>query len=122
MIFSENIGSQLSMDDTSLSHYEFHTIVTNKSAIGKKGALVAIVKQTNKTVIAELQRILAAKRHTVTQITLDLAPTIELIAKRRFPNVVIVSASFHVQKLAADAVQELQIKYRCEAIEQENSD
>ena len=32
------------MDETSLSQGELYTIVTNKSAKGKKGALVAMIK------------------------------------------------------------------------------
>lgn len=41
LLFPENIGPHLSMDESSLSHGELYTIVTNKSAKGKKGALVA---------------------------------------------------------------------------------
>lgn len=111
------------MDETSLSQGELYTIVTNKEARGRKGALVAIVKGTvSKTVISVLQRVSEKLRHRVKEITIDLAPTMELIAKRSFPKAVIVSDRFHVQKLAADAVQELRIKYRWEAIDQENAE
>jgi len=37
----------LSIDETSLSQSELYTIVTNKSAKGKKGVLVAIIKGVN---------------------------------------------------------------------------
>ncbi len=37
MIFSENIGPFLSIDETSLSNGELYTIVTNKDAKGQKG-------------------------------------------------------------------------------------
>jgi len=123
LLFPQNIGPYLSMDETSLSQGELYTIITNKEAKGKKGALVAIVKGTvSKTVIAVLQRVLEKTRNSVEEITIDLAPTMELIAKRSFPKAVIVSDRFHVQKLAADAVQELRIKYRWEAIDQENAE
>jgi len=123
LLFPENIGPYLSMDETSLSQGELYTIITNKEAKGKKGALVAIVKGTvSKTVIAVLQRVLEKTRNSVAEITIDLAPTMELIAKQSFPKAVIVSDRFHVQKLAADAVQELRIKYRWEAINQENAE
>ncbi len=46
----------------------------------------------------------------------------KLIARRSFPKAIIVSDRFHVQKLASDAVQEQRIKYRWEAIEQENQE
>lgn len=111
------------MDETSLSQGELYTIVTNKEAKGKKGALVAIVKGTvSKTVISVLQRLPEDIRDRVKEITIDLAPTMELIARRSFRKAIIVSDRFHVQKLASDAVQELRIKYRWEAIDQENSE
>jgi len=123
LLFPQNIGPYLSMDETSLSQGELYTLVTNKEGKGKKGTLVAIVKGTvSKTVIAVLQRVSEELRNSVVEITIDLAPTMELIAKRSFPNAVIVSDRFHVQKLAADAVQELRIKYRWEAIDQENAE
>lgn len=109
------------MDETSLSRGELYTIVTNKAAKGRKGAIVAMVKGTvSKVVIEALQKIPEVLRNQVEEITIDLAPTMELIAKRTFPKAVIVSDRFHVQKLASDAVQELRIMYRWEAIEQEN--
>jgi len=123
LLFPENLGSFLSMDETSLSQGELYTIVTNKAAKGKKGSLVAMVKGTvSKTVISILQKIPQEKRNKVKEITIDLAPTMELIAKRSFPKATIVSDRFHVQKLASDAVQELRIKYRWEAIDQENKE
>lgn len=84
---------------------------------------MAIIKGTvSNTIIAALRQIPDKIRNTVTEITIDLAPTMELITKRSFSKAVIVSDRFHVQKLASDAVQELRIKYRWQAIEQENSE
>lgn len=121
LLFPENIGPNLSMDETSLSRGELYTIITNKDAKGKKGALVAMVKGTvSQNVISILERIPEYIRNEVKEITIDLAPTMKLIAKRSFPNALIVSDRFHVQKLASDALQELRIKYRWEAIDQEN--
>jgi hypothetical protein len=37
LIFPENIGKRLSIDETSLSNGELYTILTNKAAKGKKG-------------------------------------------------------------------------------------
>jgi transposase len=123
LLFPDNIGPFLSMDETSLSQGELYTIVTNKEAKGKKGSLVAIVKGTvSEVVISILQKIPKKIREQVKEITIDLAPTMKLIAKRSFPKATIVSDRFHVQKLAYDAVQELRIKYRWEAIDQENKE
>lgn len=123
MLFPENIGKHLSMDETSLSRGELYTILTNKESKGKKGSIVAMVKGTvSQNVIAVLKKIPEDIRDQVKEITIDLAPTMELIAKRSFSKAIIVSDRFHVQKLSSDAVQELRIKHRWEAIDQENNE
>lgn len=45
----------------------------------------------------------------------------KLIVKRCFPKAVQVTDRFHVQKLALDALQDMRIKHRWEAIDQENN-
>ncbi len=44
LLFPENMGEYLSTDETSLSQGELYTILTNKSAKGHKGALIAMIK------------------------------------------------------------------------------
>lgn len=123
ILFPENIGSSLSIDETSLSQGELYTVITNKAAKGKKGALVAMIKGTNSDFVRQiLQKIPLKMRSQVTEITLDMAPTMEKIARYSFPEAKLVTDRFHVQKLCYDAVQELRIKYRWEAIEQENKE
>lgn len=56
----------------------------------------------------------------VKEITLDMAGNMGLIAKKCFPNAVRVTDRFHVQKLASEALQEIRIKYRWQAIDLEN--
>jgi hypothetical protein len=46
LLFPENMGEYLSIDETSLSQGELYTILTNKSAKGRKGALIAMIKGT----------------------------------------------------------------------------
>lgn len=123
LLFEENMGEYLSIDETSLSQGELYTVVTNKSARGKKGALVAIVKGTvSDRVIEILQKIPKHKRNKVKEVTLDLAPTMERIVSRSFPKARLVSDRFHVQQLATDAVQQLRVEYRWQAIDQENKE
>jgi hypothetical protein len=51
---SENIGKRLSID---LSNGELYTILTNKAAKGKKGAIVAMIAGTKaQTVIAIIEK------------------------------------------------------------------
>ena len=120
LVFPENIGSQLSIDETSLSNGELYTIVTNKSAKGKKGALVAIVEGTSsEKVIEVLERIPEEKLHQVEEVTLDMADSMRKIVRRCFPKATRVIDRFHVQKLAYDAIQEMRIKHRWNAINEE---
>ena len=72
------------------------------------------------TVIAVIEKISLKKRNLVTEITLDMAGNMGLIAKKCFSNATRVTDRFHVQKLATEALQEIRIKYRWQAIDQEN--
>ncbi len=120
-MFEHNLGPRLSIDETSLSHGELYTIITNKEAKGKKGTLVAIIEGTkSEVVIPFIQKLSLRKRNKVEEITLDLAGNMALIAKKCFPNAVQVIDRFHVQQLASEALQELRIKYRWEALDAEN--
>jgi len=42
LIFPQNIGPYLSIDETALSKGELYTIITNKRAKGKKASIVGI--------------------------------------------------------------------------------
>jgi transposase len=106
-LFAENIGSYLSLDKTAFFNGDLYTIVTNKEAKGKKGALVAMVKGTKADAVIEiLHKIPLEQRNKVKEITLDMAGNMGLIVKKSFPNAVLVIDRFHVQKLALDAMQE----------------
>ena len=122
MLFPGNIGPRLSLDETSLSNGELYTILTNKAAMGQKGVLVAMIKGTKaETVIDVLKRIPKRLRQRVEEITLDMAGSMNLIAKRCFPMVKLVIDRFHVQKPAYDALQEMRIAHRWDAINEETN-
>lgn len=123
ILYPDNIGPFLSIDETALSQGELYTVITNKEAKGKKGALFAMIKGTNSdNVRSVLEKIPLRKREVVREITLDMAPNMEKIARFSFPNANLVTDRFHVQKLAYEAVQEMRIHYRWQAIEQENAE
>jgi transposase len=71
-------------------------------------------------VIKILHKIPLKHRKKVTEVTLDMAGNMGLIVKKSFPNATLVIDCFHVQKLAMDALQEIRIKHRWEAIDTEN--
>lgn len=121
LLYPQNIGSFLSIDETALSQGELYTIITNKKARGKKGALVGIFRGTRaEPIINQLLKLPPSVRNKVQEITLDMAHTMKHIAKTCFPKATQVTDRFHVQKLAIEALQELRIKYRWNAIDQEN--
>ena len=120
LVFPENIGAKLSIDETSLSNGELYTIVTNKAAKGQKGALVAIVEGTSsEKVIEVLEKIPEEKLNQVEEVTLDMADSMRKIVRRCFPKARRVIDRFHVQKLAYDALQEMRIAHRWDAINEE---
>ena len=117
------MGKYLSLDETSLSNGELYTILTNKSAKGKKGAIIAIIKGTKALeIIAILRKIPESTRNIVKEITVDMAGSMNLIAKKCFLKTEIVTDRFHVQKLASEAIQEERIRLRWKIIDQENND
>ncbi|HEV7379248.1 MAG TPA: transposase [Dyadobacter sp.] len=121
LLFPENIGSHLSIDETSLSRGELYTILTNKAAKGGRGSIVAIVAGTKaETVIEVIRKLPEVQRKKVTEITLDMAGSMSMIAKHCFPRAVRVTDRFHVQRLATEALQEMRIKLRWEALDLEN--
>ncbi len=115
------MGPYLSIDETALSKGELYTIITNKKAKGKKGALVAIIAGTKaESIIEQLLKIPSSQRNKVKEITLDMAHSMKLIVQKCFPKAIQVTDRFHVQKLAIEALQKLRIKHRWEAIDYEN--
>jgi transposase len=121
LLFPDNIGPSLSIDETALSNGELYTIITNKEAKGGKKAIVAMLKGTQaEQIMAVLERIPVRKRNKVKEVTMDMAANMIKAIRRCFNKAIRVIDRFHVQKLAYDAVQEARIKYRWEALEAEN--
>lgn len=121
VLFPENIDPHLSLDETALTYDELYTILTNKQAKGKKGSIVAIIKRTMASdVIDVLNRINYSKRLKVKEVTIDMAANMEMIVRRAFPKATLVTDRFHVQKLATEALQDIRVAHRWEAIGQEN--
>jgi len=122
ILFPDNIGKHISIDETSLSQGELYTIVTNKAGKGRKGTLIAMIKGTKaEDVIAILKKIPQKSRSKVEEITLDMAGSMNQIARKCFPQAVKVIDRFHVQKLAYDALQEMRIAHRWDAINEETN-
>ena len=72
-------------------------------------------------IIEVLKKIPDRSRRQVEEVTLDMAANMNLVVQRCFREAKRVTDRFHVQKLACDAVQEIRIKYRWEALDEENA-
>ena len=121
LVFPENVGPNMSIDETALSDGELYTVLTNKDAHGQKGALAAIVAGTKAETVREaLEHIPKEKRDLVTEITMDLSPSMKNIATLMFRNTKRTIDRFHVQKLALEAIQEMRIGHRWEALKAEH--
>jgi transposase len=119
-VFPGTTGEYLSIDETALSDGELYTIVTNRAAKGKKGAIVAIVEGTaSDSIIEVLMKIPEGERDRVREVTPDLSGSMRKIVCRCFPKAIRVIDRFHVQQLAYDALQEIRIAHRREAINEE---
>ena len=122
ILFPGNIGTRLSIDETALTNGELYTVVTNKAGKGKKGSLVAMIEGTEAgKVIEVLDKIPEEERNMVEEITLDMAGSMRKIVRSCFPKASRVIDRFHVQKLAYDALQEIRIKHRWDAINEETN-
>ena len=123
LLFDENLGESLSIDETCLSSGEVYTFLTNKAGKGGRGTLVAVVRGTKgEDVIRVLEKIDFSKRKTVKEITLDLSSSMMIIARTVFSKALITSDRFHVQKLYYDALDDMRIAYRWMARDRENEE
>lgn len=116
----ENLGDILCIDETAPSNGELYTVVTNRASRGGKGSLVAIIRGVSADAVTEaLMRIDRDRRLTVREITMDMPNSMRLIARRCFPNAMRTIDRFHIQKLASEALQEMRIAHRWDAIRAE---
>lgn len=123
LLFPDNIGPRVAIDESSLSNGELYTFVTNRDARTRERSLIAVVAGTKaEEVVAVLKRIDEERRCAVEEVTLDLSDSMRKIVRTAFPKASRVIDRFHVQKLACEAVQELRVKHRWDAIQQANDE
>lgn len=121
ILYEKNIGPYVGLDETSLSRGELYTILINKQAKGKAGSIIAMIKGTDVSTVSKvLLQLSRRRRFQVREITLDMAPNMQQIVKTCFPAAKQVIDRFHVQQLASEAVQEMRVKERWKAIDEES--
>lgn len=123
MVFPKNIGQRLSIDEVAISNGELYTVVTNKSAKGKKNAIVATAKGTKATDVSSvLAKVPLEARKMVREVTLDMSGAMDAIVRKSFPKATRVTDRFHVQQLVSEALQEVRISLRRDALKEENEE
>ena len=111
----------MSLDETCLSNGEVYTILTNKAAYGRKGAIAMMVRGVaSETVVEVLRKIPITLRVLVETITTELSSAMMLTVKTAFPNAMLINDRFHVQQLVCEAIDQLRISCRWLVLEQEN--
>lgn len=121
ILFPENIGADLSLDETCLSNGEVYTLLTNKAAHGRKGTLVAMIRGVATDVVSTvLRKLPSAVRRVVKTVTTDLSSAMILTVRRAFPGATLINDRFHVQQLMSEAVDQIRIRLRWQVLEEEN--
>lgn len=121
LVYPENFGKWMSIDETALSNGEVYTVITNKEAHGKKGSLAALIKGTKCEIVSKaLEEVPIAIRMNVKEITLDFANSMDWICRTNFPNAKLTGDRFHIQQIVSEGVQEIRIELRRKAIDEEN--
>ena len=120
VLLPQNIGKEYGIDETSLQG-ELYTIVHNKDAHGRRGAIVAIVKGTNPVdVLKVLMQLSEDERETTESITMDLSDSMRAIAREAFPNAIVIRDCFHVVKRGGEGCEEIRLRLKREAIKDLN--
>ncbi len=111
----------MSLDETCLSNGEVYTVLTNKAAHGRNGALVAMVRGVaTGTVVSVLKKIPMDRRRGVRTVTTDLSSAMMLTVRKVFPAAKLINDRFHVQQLMSEAVDHLRVRHRWEVLDREN--
>ena len=97
LLFADNVGPRLAIDETSLSNGELYTFVTNRDAHTRERSLVAVVSGTKaEDVIDVLKMIDEEKRNMVEEVTLDLSDSMRKTVRTIFPKANRVIDRFHI--------------------------
>jgi transposase len=97
LLFADNIGPRLAIDESSLSNGELYTFITNRDSRTREQSLVAVVAGTrSEDIIAVLKMIDEDKRNQVEEVTLDLSDSMRRIVRTAFPRASRVIDRFHI--------------------------
>lgn len=106
MLFPENMGEYLSIDEVALTKGE-----------AKKGTIITSTRETkSQDIIDVLEKLPLELRKKVKEVTLDTAKNIEFAVKMPFLEAYFVTDLFHVVKLVMESLQYIRNKIQMERI------
>lgn len=121
LVYPQNFGRWMSIDEMALSKGELYTVITNKEAHGHKGALAALIEGTKHEIVSQaLEKVPIGIRMNVEEVTLDFANSMDWICRTNFPNATLVGDRFHIQQIVSEGLQEIRTDLRRKAIDEEN--
>jgi len=122
ILLPQNVGTDYGIDETSLQG-ELYTILHNKDAHGRKGAIIAVVKGTNPAAVLNiLMKLPADQREKCTSITMDLSECMRAIAREAFPNATVIRDCFHVVRRCSEACEEKRLRLKREAVKEQGKE
>ena len=110
MTLPENLGTRLSIDETCLHNGEVYTLLSSKKQEGmtSRSVLAAAVQSTIvDKVSTALEDFPLEARLRVEEVTMDFSNSMLGIARRAFPNAMIVIDCFHITKLIGTALEDI---------------
>lgn len=120
LVFPENFGPQMSIDETSTKDGELFTILSNKEGHGRKGSIAVMVRGTKRVdVVNAIMLVPKETRRKVKEVTLDFSSGMAVIVEEAFPWAMRVLDRFHMQRMVVDAVNELRTKHKREAMKED---
>lgn len=121
ILYPENFGGDMSLDETCLGNGAVYTILTNKAAHGGKGTLAAVIRGVaSDTVSAMLRKVPLKQRLKVKTVTTDLSSAMMLTVRNVFPGASLVNDRFHVWQLVSEVVDQLRIQHRWDVLDAGN--
>ena len=123
LLYPENITARLAIDEVSLSQGELYTIVSSRDRPARKGKLIAVIASTKaEDILRVLLKIPLEKRKQVSEISMDMAPSMKKACREAFPQAEQVTDRFHVVRLVMEAMQHVRIDQRWKEIDKENDE
>ena len=119
---SENMSAHLGIDETSIGN-DVYTILHNKNAHGRKGAIIAIARGVSpEEVLKTLLLIPEEDRLNVKDVTMDLSESMRSIVRSAFPNAIAIRDCFHVIMRGGEGVEEVRMRSKREAVKEQKKD